>query len=141
MIRKFDLHLLQFWSPRSLSGRLNFLQTILASEANQNTAESVGLYLSHSNVTQTTFRPVGLTIFHSGVKGHPDHFWAGRAVSFSFWRRRPPRLLLVRSGKNKKAKKVMAPFGIRTHTSLNAQRYITLTVQTCDVTPLKVYFT
>jgi hypothetical protein len=31
-----------------------------------------------SNVTQTTFRPVGLTIFHSGVKGHPDHFWAAQ---------------------------------------------------------------
>jgi hypothetical protein len=56
-----------------------------------------------SNVSQTTFRSVGLTIFHSGVKGHPDHFWAGRAVSFSFRRRMPPRLLLVRSGKNKKA--------------------------------------
>jgi hypothetical protein len=35
----------------------------------------------------------------------------------------------------------MAPFGIRTHTSLNAQRFITLTIQTCDVTPLKVYLT
>jgi hypothetical protein len=41
----------------------------------------------------------------------------------------------------KKAKKNMAPFGIRTHTSLNAQRFITLTVQTYDVTPLKVYLT
>jgi hypothetical protein len=35
----------------------------------------------------------------------------------------------------------MAPFGIRTHTFLNAQRFITLTVQTCDVAPLKVYLT
>jgi hypothetical protein len=58
---------------------------------------------------------------HSGVEGHPDYFWSGRA--------------------KKKAKKNMAPFGIRTHTSLNAQRFITLTVQTCDVTPLKVYLT
>jgi hypothetical protein len=34
-----------------------------------------------SNVTQTTFCPVGLTIYNFGVKGHPDHFWAVRAKS------------------------------------------------------------
>jgi hypothetical protein len=37
MIRKFDLHLLQFW------------------------------------VTQITFRPVGVSLSHSGVRGHPEH--------------------------------------------------------------------
>jgi hypothetical protein len=44
-------------------------------------------------------------------------------------------------GQKQKSKKAVAPFGIRTHTFLNVQRFITLTVQTCDVTPLKVYLT
>jgi hypothetical protein len=71
--------------------------------------------ISASNVTHTTFRPVGLTISHSGVKGYPDHFWAGRAQT--------------------KKQKDMAPFGIRSHSSLNAQRFITSTVQTYEITP------
>jgi hypothetical protein len=110
--------------PRPLRGRSGRIELIPA-----------------SNVTHTTFRPVGLTISHFGVKGHPDHFWVGGIASSSFWRGRSPRLLLVRSGKNKKAKKVKAPFGIRTHTSLNAQRFIKLTIQTYDVTPVKLYLT
>jgi hypothetical protein len=72
---------------------------------------------------QKTFDPVGLRLPHSGVEGNQDHFWVGRAVPISFRRRRPPRLLLNRSGKNKKDKKSYGAFW------------------TCDVTPLKVYLT
>jgi hypothetical protein len=37
---------------------------------------------------QNTFNPVGLRLPHSGVKGHQDHFWVGRAVPISFRRRK-----------------------------------------------------
>jgi hypothetical protein len=122
-------------SPKTLLGQWGCAYLIPALTANKTTSGPVGLCLSHSGieklprplrgqsgrillipaskVTQNTFEPVGLTVYHSGVKGHhPDHFWAGRA-------------------KNKKAKKLWC--------LLNAQRFITLTVQTCDVKPLKVY--
>jgi hypothetical protein len=89
-------------------------------------------------VTQTTFGPVGLCLFHSVIK-------------------ELPRTLLDRSGRinlipASKATKTTSGLvglyishpgvkchpnhfqaGIRTHTSLNAQRFITLTIQTCDV--------
>jgi hypothetical protein len=69
------------------------------------------LLIPASNVTQTTFRPVGLTISHSGIKDHPDHFWVGGAASTSFYRGRPPRLLLVRSSKKKAKKKIWRLLG------------------------------
>jgi hypothetical protein len=113
-------------------GQSGCVNLIPASKAIKTTSGPVGSCLSHfgieklprplrgwsgrielipaSNVTQTTFRPVGLTISHSGVKGHPDHFWVGGTASTSFWRGRSPRLLLARSGKNKKAKKSYGAF-------------------------------
>jgi hypothetical protein len=112
-------------------------------------------------VTQTASgpRPVGPYLTHSGVECHPNYFQDGRIDYFSFRRQRSPRPLLGRwgsvylilawkatqttfgpVGQKKKQKKDMAPYGIRTHTSLNAQRFTTLTFQTCDVTPLKVYW-
>jgi hypothetical protein len=45
------------------------------------------------------FEPlVWLSLSHFGVEGHPNHFWAGRAESTPFRRRRPPRPLLGQSG-------------------------------------------
>jgi hypothetical protein len=41
-----------------------------------------------SKATITTSGPVGLCLSHSGVEDHQDHFWAGRAVPFSFRRRK-----------------------------------------------------
>jgi hypothetical protein len=64
---------------------------IPASKATKITTGSVGLCLSHSGVgkvTKTASGPVGPYLTHSGVKGHLNHFWAGRAVTISFRRRR-----------------------------------------------------
>jgi hypothetical protein len=128
--------------PKTLLGRSGRINLIPALKVTQTASGPVGLCLSHSGFKGSPRSILGRSVFVFVIlasKSHPYYFWAGRAVSFSFQRRMSPKPLSGRSGKNKKAKKVMAPFGIRTHTFSNAQRFTTLTIQTCDVTPLNVY--
>jgi hypothetical protein len=138
------VHSDHFWTGRAVSNSFR------RRRVTQTTSGPVGLCLSQSSVdkaTQTTFGAVGLfnygveghpnqfgavelSLPHFCVKGHPDHFQAGRAVFFSFRHQRAPRPPIF--------KKSFGAYVIRTHTTLTAQRLITLAVQTCGVMSLKV---
>jgi hypothetical protein len=60
-------------SPKTLLGRSGCVYLIPASKATNNiwAGRAVSISLRRRRVTQTTSRPVGLCLFHSGVEGLP----------------------------------------------------------------------